>query len=201
MTKPAVLPIAVVGAGFSGTVTALNLLRSIPRRPVLLCERGPTFARGAAYSTEDPVHLLNVRAGNMSAFADRPDHFAQWVSSRDDLPEAHVHHTAAGQFVSRSIYGRYLSALIQAELGRPDGAARLRIVPDEVVSLRRHPSGGFELLLAGGRSHRVAGAVIAVGNLLSSAQREPGGIVQDPWAVRFTEGLVNGRPVISSARA
>src|SRR3954471_25069991 len=141
----AALPIAVVGAGFSGTVTALNLLRSVPRRRVLLCERGPTFARGAAYSTEDPVHLLNVRACNMSAFPDRPNHFARWVASCNDLPDGHVHDTAAGQFVSPSIYGRYLSALIQAELGCPDGAARLRIVPDEVISIQRHSNVGFEL--------------------------------------------------------
>jgi len=29
-------------------------------------------------------HLLNVRADNMSAFSDRPDHFLDWIR---DLPE------------------------------------------------------------------------------------------------------------------
>lgn len=55
-------PIAVIGAGFSGTITARHLLDRIGGRRILLCERGKTFARGTAYSTDDPVHLLNVRA-------------------------------------------------------------------------------------------------------------------------------------------
>lgn len=192
-TRP---PVAVIGAGFSGTMTALQLLSRVPDRRILLCERGPTFARGAAYSTDDPVHLLNVRAGNMSAFPDRPDDFVRWLADQHDLRGRHVHDTPAGTFVSRSVYGRYLTGLVQDELASAEGAARLRIVPDEVVGLERGQDGGFDLRLAGGRSHRITGAVMAVGTLVGCERGEPGRTVHDPWAVRFTQGLADDRPVV-----
>ena len=47
MTGPP-LPIAVIGAGFSGAIAALHLLDRLPSRTLLLCERSPIFARGAA---------------------------------------------------------------------------------------------------------------------------------------------------------
>jgi hypothetical protein len=37
-----------------------------------LIERNAEFGRGLAYATGNPRHLLNVRAGNMSAFSGRP---------------------------------------------------------------------------------------------------------------------------------
>ncbi|MGL1668926.1 FAD/NAD(P)-binding protein, partial [Vibrio parahaemolyticus] len=61
-------PIAVIGAGFSGTLATLHLIRRLPPdQPVLLVERSEHFARGIAYATGDADHLLNVRAANMSA--------------------------------------------------------------------------------------------------------------------------------------
>jgi uncharacterized NAD(P)/FAD-binding protein YdhS len=57
-----------------------------PERPRLLGRAGAArFGVGLAYSTGNPRHLLNVRADNMSAFADEPDHFARWLAA---LPEA-----------------------------------------------------------------------------------------------------------------
>src|SRR3954462_6363454 len=95
------LPIAIIGAGFSGTITALHLRDRLPSRSLLLCERSPAFARGAAFSTASPVHLLNVRAANMSAYPDRPTHFVDWLqrisaqSPDGDLPRQ-SHDTAVG---------------------------------------------------------------------------------------------------------
>lgn len=188
--------IAVIGAGFSGTMTALHLLDHRPSRRILLCERGPTFGRGPAYSTDDPAHLLNVRAGNMSAFPDRPDHFVDWLGRLDDVPPRHRHDTPVGMFVSRALYGRYLSSLVQDVLSEGDGACRLRIVPDEVVGLERGAAGGFTLRLAGGRSHDVAGAVLAVGNLVPARGGTPGLVVDNPWEVSCAAGLDPDRPVV-----
>lgn len=188
--------IAVIGAGFSGTMTALHLLDRLPSQRILLCERGPTFGRGPAYSTGDPAHLLNVRAGNMSAFPDRPDHFVDWLGRLDDVPQRHLHDTPVGVFVSRAVYGRYLSSLVQDAVSESNGAARLRIVPDEVVGLERASSGGFTLRLAGGRSHDVTDAVLAVGNLTAGRGGEPGTYVENPWEVPCATSLEPGRPVI-----
>lgn len=66
--------VAIIGGGASGLLTAIQLLsqsrRGGPR--VYLIEKQDTFGFGAAYSTNDPSHLLNVRAGNMSGFPDQP---------------------------------------------------------------------------------------------------------------------------------
>ena len=78
--------IAIVGDGFTGSLLALHLLqrcRSGDR--IYLIERNAQFGRGLAYSTGNPNHLLNVRAGNMSAYSDQPDHFVEWLRR---LPKA-----------------------------------------------------------------------------------------------------------------
>ena len=72
--------IAVVGAGFSGVITALNILRLSPDAKVILFERRIPVGLGAAYATHNPGHRLNVRAGNMSAWPDDPGHFVRWLS-------------------------------------------------------------------------------------------------------------------------
>jgi uncharacterized NAD(P)/FAD-binding protein YdhS len=77
--------VAVVGGGYTGTLQAIELLRSGLR--VTLIEREPPFARGVAYGTSHPDHLLNVRAQAMSAFADAPSHFADWLESKDRSPQ------------------------------------------------------------------------------------------------------------------
>lgn len=72
------LPVAVVGAGFSGTLLAINLLRL--RQRVVLFERDPAkLAKGQAFGTRCPEHLLNVRAVNMSAYPADPGHFVRWM--------------------------------------------------------------------------------------------------------------------------
>lgn len=189
-------PIAVIGAGFSGTILARHLLDRTGDRQVLLCERGPTFARGTAYATHDPVHLLNVRAENMSAFSREPDHFAAWLR---DLPAAapgHVHETQVGTFVSRALYAHYLSHLVQEVLAGEDGARRFRIVPEEVVRLVPEPHGGFVLHLEGGRTREIAGAILAIGHLDPERADAPGRVIHDPWSTDPTAGLEPGRPVV-----
>src|SRR3546814_7394408 len=77
--------IAVIGSGFSGSLLAIHLLRRAGLWDrIYLIERNAQFGRGLAYSTGNPSHLLNVRASNMSAFADAPEHFLDWLLA---LPE------------------------------------------------------------------------------------------------------------------
>lgn len=186
-------PIAVIGAGFSGTMTALHLLRSVPDRRILLCE-GARFARGTAYSTPDPLHLLNVRAANMSAFPDRPGHFAEWLAAQCSGEVPGVHETEVGTFVSRGLFGRYLSSIVSEALGGDDGAARLRIVPEKVIDLAPD-GGGYRLTLEGGRRHQVAGAVLAIGNLMPD-EGAGSAYVENPWAAPFASNLIDGLPVV-----
>ena len=64
------LPVAIVGAGFSGTIVASLLARS--GQYVLLVDGSGKAGKGTAYSTTEPTHLLNVPAGRMSAGTGAP---------------------------------------------------------------------------------------------------------------------------------
>jgi len=178
MERP--LPIAVIGAGFSGTMAAIQLLARLPReRSVLLCERADTFGRGLAYDTGNDAHLLNLRAANMSAFPDRPRHFEDWLGRLDPATEgAGIRATPAGTFAARGLFGRYLGELLRQAV-TADGAPRLNLVNDAVIDLEPGPH-GFVLRTEGGQSHRVAGAVLAMGNLATKAAPRSR-YRADPW--------------------
>jgi uncharacterized NAD(P)/FAD-binding protein YdhS len=191
------LPIAVIGAGFSGTMTALHLLKRGESAGLLLCERGQSFARGLAYSTDRADHLLNVRATNMSAFPDQPGHFTTWLenvlaSQAADLKQ-HIQETAAGTFVSRDLYGRYLSNLLDSTI-ESGTSQKLTLVREEVVDLEQVPE-GYRLVLANGANHTVAGAVLAIGNLVPN-QGNRGSYIANPWNVPLAEDLAPDQPVV-----
>ena len=176
-SSAAALPVAVIGAGFSGTVAAIQLLAQLPpERPVLLCERAERFGRGRAYGTGNPDHLLNVRAANMSAFPDRPGHFEAWLEGA--APEEGVRRGPAGTFAARGLYGRYLAELLTGAV--TEGAApRLHLVNEAVTDIA--PEGGRLVLTSeGGRRIPAAAAVLAMGNL--AAPDEPASRHRlDPW--------------------
>jgi uncharacterized NAD(P)/FAD-binding protein YdhS len=175
--------IAVVGGGYTGTLQAIELLNRGAR--VTLVERGPRFARGAAYGTEHPDHLLNVRAAGMSAFADRPRHFAEWVERETGA--------GPGDFAQRRVYGRYLEEMFAA--AGEEAGGRLRAVEGEVISIQ--PVGAREVLrLAGGGAIEADAAILAVGNLPPEPTRgivperlPVGTYIDDPWAADFIAGL------------
>ncbi|WP_407529778.1 FAD/NAD(P)-binding protein [Methylobacterium oryzisoli] len=187
-------PVAVIGAGFSGTMAAIHLSRIMPERSVLLCEKADAFARGLAYATSNTDHLLNVRAANMSAFPDEPRHFERWLErcGLDDL--ASIRTTPAGMFAARGLYGRYLTELLVSTLADADGAPRLILENDEAVDLTPCDD-GFRLTLAGGRTRTVAGAVLACGNL-----RSPRGprsrYAISPWDPTPLADLPADRPIL-----
>lgn len=172
--------VAVIGAGFSGVLTALRLLAMGDGPVVRLIERRPRFAQGAAYATTSPDHLLNVRAGNMSAFAEQPDHFTGWLRARGLPGEPHT-------FVTRKTYGDYLQDLLMQAIRGPGAKGRLVLEADEVVAAARD-RGRWRLELGIGRSLAADAVVLALGNLPPhapcpiGATRASGGYIADPWS-------------------
>jgi uncharacterized NAD(P)/FAD-binding protein YdhS len=154
--------IGIVGAGFTGTILAANLLK-LSRAPIeiLLFDRSGSFGRGTAYSTPNAKHLLNVRVANMSAYEDDPPHFLRWLSSRGDQgnvpPSGHA-------FVSRGRYGDYLQQTMQ-EAGEQGSGSLLERIPADVTHLTHANKQGILLHCADGAQHAVACAVLCIGNL------------------------------------
>src|ERR1044072_8501344 len=71
--------IAIIGGGFSGTLTAVQLLRRAEAGTrILLIERSGDFGPGVAYATPDDRHALNVPAARMSALPGEPGDLVAW---------------------------------------------------------------------------------------------------------------------------
>jgi uncharacterized NAD(P)/FAD-binding protein YdhS len=148
--------IAIVGAGFSGTLLALHLLRrSAPPTRLVLIERNSQFGRGLAYATGNASHILNVPAGRMSAFHDQPDDFLGWLRTSGQPADA-------GAFVPRQVFGAYVRALLNDEIKR-SGRDRLELVRGQVLGIDRS-SQPLVLTLDRDRSVQADFAVLASGN-------------------------------------
>lgn len=176
--------VAIVGAGFSGSLAAINLVRHDGPRATLI-DRHQDAGTGLAFGAAHPMHLLNVRATNMSAFPDDPGHFVRWLDGRGIAG-------AAQAFVPRLTYGVYLRELLdQAVLDAPD---RLEIVRGNVTGIARN--GHTSVTMDDGRVVRADAAVLAVGNLpphppqgIDPETLAPGRYVGNCWAPEALDGL------------
>jgi cation diffusion facilitator CzcD-associated flavoprotein CzcO len=65
--------VIIIGAGFSGTLVAIHLLRNGSAVQIDIVDQNLP-GRGLAYSTAYDEHLLNVPAVRMSAFGSEPLH-------------------------------------------------------------------------------------------------------------------------------
>ena len=83
--------VVIIGGGFSGCLTAVNLSRlSTGPLKITIINQGYPLGRGIAYSTRNGSHLLNVVARNMSALADQPTHFVEWLRTRTEYRDEPV---------------------------------------------------------------------------------------------------------------
>ena len=182
--------ITVIGGGFSGTIQAIELLRQTTAR-VTLVERTGRLARGAAYSTRNPEHLLNVRAGRMSALADAPCHFADWLSSRG-LGEA-------ASFAPRCVYGAYLDELFATAAA--EAGDRLQVVRGQAVGVTQ-TAYCEEVRLASGETLNSDLVILSIGNLppnvpVALTADLPNGVyVPDPWGGDIAGGLTDEDQVL-----
>ena len=184
--------LAIVGAGFCGTMVATHVLRGAPHGidRILLVERNGRDVGGVAYGTSSTSHTLNVPAGRMSAFEDDPDDFLRFVRARDPA-------LTGGAFVPRRLYGEYLAHTLEA--ARRDSPVRLIRVAGEAVAAVEHAD-RVTLELRDGRVLDAEQVVLAVGNYPPS---DPPAI--DEWlsrSIRYaTRPLGGGRARDRAGRA
>jgi uncharacterized NAD(P)/FAD-binding protein YdhS len=128
--------LVVVGAGFSGTVLAANLLRRPPSRPtdIVLVERGSSMGRGEAYAEREFPYLLNVPAARLSADSRDPLQFLRYARGRLGGADGE-------DFLPRALYGDYLQdVLLQSERAAPAHVRLIRVF-DEVRGILRRDAG------------------------------------------------------------
>lgn len=152
--------VAIVGGGASGVLVAAHLLLQTRDVRVSLVERRGRLGSGIAYGTEHPEHLLNVRAMNMSAFPDDPDHFWRWA--RDRAPASADEPFDELAFAPRRQYGDYLRAVLDEVVG-DDREERLEFLSSEAVDIAA-TAVGHDVILEDGRRLTVDIVVLATGN-------------------------------------
>lgn len=156
--------IVIIGGGFSGTLTAINLARlsSVPLH-VFIINGTRIPCRGIAYSTKNGSHLLNVVARNMSALADQPNHFVEWLGTRSeyiDLPLPVLRE----KFIPRRVYGDYLQNVFQWYSGTLDAEKmRLEWVHDEALDVLTEGQQA-KVILKDGPAITADKVILAVGN-------------------------------------
>jgi len=177
--------VAIVGGGFTGSMLAVQLLRqSGGRVSVVLVERGEEPGLGVAYGTEFHGHLLNVRARNMSAYADDPEHFVRWA-------QAHYSPLAqADDYLPRAVYGRYVRAQFQETA--QDYPEQLRCIQGEAAAVALHGQSAT-VSLASGETVAADKVVLALGNFPPSDLAIPGKtpdskrFVSNPWSRQWLD--------------
>lgn len=149
--------VAIVGSGFSAICTAAHLLSSLPGdASIAIVGDESDFGRGTAYRTELPYHRLNVPAGRMSVFPDRPDDFLDWLTENGlgNDPLA---------FASRGDYGLYLRDRLASLLRSRDQRARVDFIRAKASACRPDGDGGFSFALENGEKLRAQNVVLCLG--------------------------------------
>lgn len=153
---PIMKTLVIVGAGYCGVATAAHILRSGCRNlRIILINSTRPIARGLAYGTNSPFHLLNASVEKMSALEDVPGDFLKFCRRRHDNVEP-------SSYVSRSLYGAYLNDVLDtAERVNPH--VQLSRIVGQVT--QAHPCGeGARLKLSDGRTLQADQVVLAFGN-------------------------------------
>jgi hydroxyacylglutathione hydrolase len=175
---------AIIGGGFSGACLTAALLRACgPSTSVVLIERSGVPGLGVAYGTQCSGHLLNVRAQNMSAIADDPQHFLRWARLHYDCS------VEPGDYVPRQVYGRYAQSVLQE--AREATAATFECKRDDAIAVRKI-EGRAEITLRGGEKIVADKVVLALGNFPPADprfSRPSPRYISNPWSARALDDI------------
>ena len=197
-----VYDVVVIGAGFSGSLTAIHLVTSADHEhsssKVALVEKETSaFGRGVAYGTPCARHLLNVPAGKMGAFPDRLDDFLRWLGEHPEaLADFGLTEVGAGTFAPRMLYGRYVASLLEEAVLHSDG--RLQRIAGEAVDITPvgTSDGPLRVELADGHLLCAERVVLALGTFPPGDPRLPDvrfhrspRYLYSPWSAETHERL------------
>jgi uncharacterized NAD(P)/FAD-binding protein YdhS len=187
---------AICGGGASAVLLLESLARTSGRRIIVeVIEPRAQLARGVAYSTECPLHLLNVPVGRMSS-ADDSTSFLRWLQ---EAPGRSARHWGADDFAPRERYGRYLEWLLERVSASPN--IDFTWHRTAALQLTRAPS-EWRIELARGLAVRADVVVLATGAAPAALLGEhlPGPsrqlVLEDPWDTGAKHRIPADAPVL-----
>lgn len=206
--------VAVIGSGFSGTLTAIRMLQfsEVPM-DIYLFERDDGFrygglAYGAVPTTWD--HMLNIQAGRITLFREYPADFLEWINNRADRCERPAkwkyHKFGLSCVVPRRIYAQYLKESLITAVAAAHQEVTLHELTGEVVDLAQSGQGCEITYIASDQGKAEIQTlyadytVLATGHLETTSKpfydaiRHTDRFVQDPYSRAGTEILGEIRP-------
>jgi uncharacterized NAD(P)/FAD-binding protein YdhS len=182
--------ICIIGGGFSGSITAVQLLKKNKDVRIELVNAGNPLLTGVAYSTVQEEHLLNVPAGKMSASPDQPNGFTDWILSKPaykELVSGNLHQA----FLPRMIYGHYLNETLKVLIEDE----RIKITDSKAVDLQ-YLNNKYIVSLKDNTSIEAEYIVLAMGNYLPAAPKINNSSVlnnehyyANPWNDSYLKGI------------
>lgn len=165
-----VLTLGIVGFGFSGlcTLFALVTKAKVPFR-VYVFDVASAVGKGVAFATEDPKHLLNVRASQMGAMAENPNDFYEWLCDNEKFwrpidPYFQSLQVLADSFLPRKLYGIYLEQVFLSicKMAK-DKNIDLIFMGKKALDASCSPLGEIRLIVEGGGCVLLDKLIIATG--------------------------------------
>lgn len=155
--------IAIIGMGFAGTTTAIRLMQlaSVKIRLLLIEQQRPQAFGGLAYGSDGLLrdHYLNIHAGRISMFRERPDDFLKWADEDTDLKQMYdalgitdperIDAQLAAEWkdrltfyesspVPRLIYKLYLEKRFEDACARSKGTVEIQWITSHVSNLEEY---------------------------------------------------------------
>jgi uncharacterized NAD(P)/FAD-binding protein YdhS len=188
--------ITIIGAGFCGIITALNLAKQSGNQTIdtTLIHSGSPFGKGIAYNPNSNKSLLNVPCEKMSCFYDQPNHFLDWTCNQGGY-ELHRPEFIAKLFLPRALYGKYLLETWNEEIAKLPKNITIRIIEAFATDINEHEK-GYGITLSNGVVINTKYLVLATGNEKPGNPKIPNkefftskNYFQNPWERESTSNL------------
>ena len=179
--------VVIIGGGLSGTLAAMQLARFPGGPEVLMIEKNPELlGRGVAYQYDFTHQPLNVTAGGMSLFPDKPMDFVNWLEANHFKYNHLIEKVSPQEFIPRKIFGDYILENLEKVQHQTTGRLQIRI--DEAISILDFGT-RKTVILASGNALQADHVILALGNFPPADLFQPDNPVQNdsrydasPWS-------------------
>ena len=188
MTVPKMPRVAIIGGGYSGVLSAIQLSRQSGRPlDITIVEPQTDLGRGVAYAARDRDHRLNAPTGIHLLYLDDPDHFTRWHTDNGALANDPDAGPAGGAYSRRYDFGTYLGQELakhasdnpsNSEIVHRQTAARDITTEDDKFSITfgDGTSGEFEFLIV-----TTSNAPPVVPGPLRAIATDNPALIANPW--------------------
>ncbi|MQB40995.1 FAD-dependent oxidoreductase [Rhizobium sp. ICMP 5592] len=155
--------IVIIGGGFAGALTALKLLdrAEVPLSITIIEPRGE-LGRGVAYSTTEPVHLVNGPAEIFSLYPEESHHLVRWLEENGPANGWQLPADAAMSSPPRYLYGTYVRDELNRAIRQAHARSTFRHIRSAAAKLVSAPH-KISVTTADGTSIEADEVVLALG--------------------------------------